>query len=177
MAGIAMFGAALGALCASFISVDVFRPLVLILVVLVGGYVLLHPQVGEVQSLRWTGRRHHVAAAAGGLGLGFYDGIFGAGTGTFLLFLLVGLLGYSFLQGSATARIVNLATNIGALAVFAAQGAPMWRVGLLMGACNVAGGWLGAHTAIRRGSRFVRAVFLVVVAALAVRLSYDIVHG
>jgi uncharacterized membrane protein YfcA len=177
MAGIAMVGAALGALCASFISVDVFRPLVLILVVLVGGYVLLHPQVGEVQSLRWTGRRHHVAAAAGGLGLGFYDGIFGAGTGTFLLFLLVGLLGYSFLQGSATARIVNLATNIGALAVFAAQGAPMWRVGLLMGACNVAGGWLGAHTAIRRGSRFVRAVFLVVVAALAVRLSYDIVHG
>jgi len=143
----------------------------------VGGYVLLHPQVGEVQSLRWTGRRHHVAAAAGGLGLGFYDGIFGAGTGTFLLFLLVGLLGYSFLQGSATARIVNLATNIGALAVFAAEGAPMWRVGLLMGACNVAGGWLGAHTAIRRGSRFVRAVFLVVVAALAVRLSYDIVHG
>ena len=177
MAGIAMVGAALGALCASFISVDVFRPLVLILVVLVGGYVLLHPQVGEVQSLRWTGRRHHVAAAAGGLGLGFYDGIFGAGTGTFLLFLLVGLLGYSFLQGSATARIVNLATNIGALAVFAAQGAPMWRVGLVMGACNVAGGWLGAHTAIRRGSRFVRAVFLVVVAALAVRLSYDIVHG
>lgn len=177
MAGIAMVGAALGALCASFISVDVFRPLVLILVVLVGGYVLLHPQVGEVQSLRWAGRRHHVAAAAGGLGLGFYDGIFGAGTGTFLLFLLVGLLGYSFLQGSATARIVNLATNIGALAVFAAQGAPMWRVGLLMGACNVAGGWLGAHTAIRRGSRFVRAVFLVVVAALAVRLSYDIVHG
>jgi uncharacterized protein len=177
MAGIAMVGAALGALCASFISVDVFRPLVLILVVLVGGYVLLHPQVGEVQSLRWTGRRHHVAAAAGGLGLGFYDGIFGAGTGTFLLFLLVGLLGYSFLQGSATARIVNLATNIGALAVFAAQGAPMWRVGLLMGACNVAGGWLGAHTAIRRGSRFVRAVFLLVVAALAVRLSYDIVHG
>jgi len=177
MAGIAMVGAALGALCASFISVDVFRPLVLILVVLVGGYVLLHPQVGEVQSLRWTGRRHHVAAAAGGLGLGFYDGIFGAGTGTFLLFLLVGLLGYSFLQGSATARIVNLATNIGALAVFAAQGAPMWRVGLVMGACNVAGGWLGAHTAIRRGSRFVRAVFLVVVAALAVRLSFDIVHG
>jgi len=93
MAGIAMVGAALGALCASSISVDVFRPLVLILVVLVGGYVLLHPQVGEVQSLRWTGRRHHVAAAAGGLGLGFYDGIFGAGTGTFLLFLLVGLRG------------------------------------------------------------------------------------
>jgi uncharacterized protein len=177
MAGIALVGAALGALCASLISVDVFRPLVLVLLVLVAAYVLLHPQVGEEQSLRWSGRRHHVAAAAGGLGLGFYDGIFGAGTGSFLLFLLVGLLGYSFLQGSATARIVNLATNIGALAIFAAQGAPLWRLGLLMGACNVAGSWLGAHTAIRRGSGFVRVVFLVVVTALAIRLSYDIVHG
>jgi uncharacterized membrane protein YfcA len=144
------------------------------LVVLVAAYVLLHPHVGEEQSLRWAGRRHHIAAAVGGLGLGFYDGIFGAGTGSFLVILLVGVLGYSFLQASAKARIVNLATNIGALAVFVAQGAPMWRLGLLMGACNVAGGWLGAHAAIRRGSGFVRAVFLLVVAVLAIRLSYDI---
>jgi uncharacterized protein len=177
MAGIALVGAALGALCASLISVDVFRPLVLVLVVLVGAYVLLHPHVGEEQSLRWHGRRHHVAAAAGGLGLGFYDGIFGPGTGSFLVILLVGLLGYSFLQASAKARIVNLATNLGALLIFAAQGAPLWRLGLLMGACNVAGSWLGAHTAIRRGSGFVRVVFLVVVAALALRLAYDIVRG
>ena len=177
MAGIALVGAALGALCASVISVDVFRPLVLVLVVVVGAYVLLHPGVGEEQSLRWEGRRHHIAAGAGGLGLGFYDGIFGPGTGSFLVILLVGLLGYSFLQASAKARIVNLATNLGALLIFAAQGAPLWRLGLLMGACNVAGSWLGAHTAIRRGSGFVRVVFLVVVAALAVRLAYDIVRG
>ena len=76
---------------------------------------------------------------------------------------LVGLLGYAFLPASATARIVNLATNLGALLVFIPQGAPLWRLGLAMGVCNVAGGWLGAHTAIRRGSRFVRVVFLVVV--------------
>jgi uncharacterized protein len=177
MAGIALVGAALGALCASVISVEVFRPLVLGLVVLVGGYVLVHPQIGEEEALRWAGRRHHVAAAAGGLGLGFYDGIFGAGTGSFLVILLVGVLGYSFLQASAQARIVNLATNIGALLIFAAQGAPLWRLGLLMGACNVAGSWLGAHAAIRRGSGFVRVVFLVVVAALAVRLAYDIARG
>jgi uncharacterized membrane protein YfcA len=177
MAAIALVGAALGALCASAISVDVFRPLVLVLVVLVGAYVLTHPHVGEQQSLRWHGRRHHVAAAAGGLGLGFYDGIFGPGTGSFLVILLVGLLGYSFLQASAKARIVNIATNLGALVIFASQGAPLWRLGLLMGACNVGGGWLGAHTAIRRGSGFVRVVFLVVVAALAIRLAYDIARG
>jgi uncharacterized membrane protein YfcA len=176
MAGIALVGAMLGALCASAISVEVFRPLVLVLVLLVAGYVLLHPRVGEQQSLRWQGRRHYLAAAAGGLGLGFYDGIFGAGTGSFLVFLFVSVLGYSFLQASAKARIVNLATNLGALFIFAVQGAPMWRLGLLMGVCNIAGSWLGAHSAIRRGSAFVRVVFLVVVAVLAVRLAYDIIR-
>jgi uncharacterized membrane protein YfcA len=174
MAGVALVGAALGALCASLLPAEVFRPLVLVLLVAVAAYVLRHPTVGEAQSLRWDGRKHHVAAAVGGLSIGFYDGIFGPGTGTFLVFLLVGLLGYSFLQASAKARIVNLATNLGALLVFIPQGAPLWATGLLMGACNVAGGWLGAHTAIRRGSRFVRVVFLVVVAGLVLRLAYDV---
>jgi uncharacterized membrane protein YfcA len=118
-----------------------------------------------------------VAAGLGGLGIGFYDGIFGPGTGVFLVILLVGLLGYSFVQASAKARIVNLATNLGALLVFIPQGAPLWRLGLLMGACNVAGGWLGAHTAITKGSRFVRIVLLVVVAGLVLRLGYDVVRG
>jgi uncharacterized protein len=174
MAGVAFVGAALGAACASLLPSDVFRPLVLVLLVVVATYVLRNPTVGDEQALRWSGRRHHVAAGTGGFGIGFYDGIFGPGTGTFLVFLLVSLLGYSFLQASAKARIVNLATNLGALVVFVPQGAPLWRVGLLMGAANVAGGWLGAHTAIRRGSRFVRVVFLVVVAGLVVRLAWDV---
>jgi uncharacterized membrane protein YfcA len=100
-----------------------------------------------------------------------------AGTGSFLVFLLVGMLGYSFLQASAKARIVNLGTNLGALLVFIPQGAPMWGLGLAMGACNMAGAWLGAHTAIRQGSRFVRGVFLTVVAALILKLGYDVLTG
>jgi uncharacterized membrane protein YfcA len=134
----------------------------------------MNPTVGDEHRLRWTGRTHHVAAGVGGASIGFYDGIFGPGTGTFLVFLLVSLLGYSFLQASAKARIVNLATNLGALLVFIPQCAPLWRLGLLMGAANVAGGWVGAHTAIRKGSRFVRAVFLVVVAGLVLRLGWDV---
>lgn len=177
MAGIALAGSAGGAALASVMPADVFRPIVLLLLVLVATYVLLRPNLGDVQDLRWSGHKHHLAAGFGGLSIGFYDGIFGPGTGTFLVFLLVGLLGYSFLQASAKARIVNLATNLGALLVFIPQGAPMWRIGLLMGACNIAGGWLGAHTAIRRGSGFVRVVFLVVVAALVLRLAYDVVWG
>ena len=109
--------------------------------------------------------------------IGFYDGIFGPGTGSFLVFVLVGMLGYGFLEASAIAKITNLATNVGALLVFVPHGAPLWQLGLLMAAANVAGGYTGARTASARGSGFVRAVFLCVVAVLIVRVGWDVVHG
>jgi uncharacterized protein len=177
MAAVALVGAVGGALCASVIPGDVFRPLVLVLLVAVGGFTIARPRMGLAEKLRFHGRRHHAVAAACGGAIGFYDGIFGPGTGAFLVVALVGLLGYAFLAASATARIVNLATNVGALLVFVPQGAPLWRLGLAMGACNVAGSWFGAHTAIRRGSGFVRVVFLVVVAGLVVKLAHDVLAG
>ena len=173
----AVVGSAAGAACASLLPQSVFRPLVLVLLVGVATYTVRRPALGAEQSLRWSGRRHYAAAVGAALGIGFYDGIFGPGTGSFLTFALVGLLGYSFLQASAKARMTNLATNAGALVVFFSQGAPLVRLGLTMGACNVAGAWLGAHTAITRGSRFVRVVFLTVVGALAVRLAYEVIAG
>lgn len=177
MAALALAGASGGALCAGLLPQRVFRPLVLVLVLAVAIYVLRRPDVGHVTALRLPGRRHLVAAAAIGVGLGFYDGIFGPGTGSFLVFALVGVLGYAFLEASAQARIVNVATNLGALIVFVPQGAPLWGPGLLMGAAAVAGGYLGARTAISRGNAFVRAVFLVVVGGLTLRLGYDIVFA
>ncbi|HVE98728.1 MAG TPA: TSUP family transporter [Mycobacteriales bacterium] len=170
----AVIGSAGGAACASLLPQSVFRPLVLVLLVAVAIYTVRRPALGAEQNLRWSGHRHYAAAVGAALGIGFYDGIFGPGTGSFLTFALVGLLGYSFLQASAKARMTNLATNAGALIVFFAQGAPMVRLGLTMGVCNVAGAWLGAHTAITRGSRFVRVVFLTVVGGLAIRLAYDV---
>ncbi len=174
MAAVAGVGAAAGAKCALLLPVTVFRPLVLVLSVLVAIYTVRRPTLGQVQALRWSGRRHYGAAMAAGAVIGFYDGIFGPGTGSFLVFTLVGLVGYSFLQASAKARIVNLCTNLGALLVFIPQGAPLWTLGAIMAACNVLGGWIGAHTAISKGNRFVRAVFLGVVALLVARLGYDI---
>lgn len=175
MAGVALAGSAGGAACASLLPESVFRPLVLVLLVLVGAYTLRRPALGEEQALRFSGGRHLAAALGAAAGIGFYDGIFGPGTGSFLVFALVALMGYSFVQASAKARIVNLATNLGALAVFVPQGAPLYGVGLAMAACNVLGGRLGASTAISRGSRFVRVVFLVVVGVLVVRLTFDVV--
>ncbi len=174
MAGWAFAGAAGGAACASLLPAAVFRPLVLVLLVAVAAWTVLRPDAGAVTALRFAGRRHHGTAAAIGASIGFYDGIFGPGTGSFLVIALVGVLGYAFLDASAKAKIVNAATNLGALVVFVPQGAPLWGLGLVMGAANVAGAYLGARTAVARGSRFVRVVFLVVVGALVVRLGWDV---
>ncbi len=174
MAGMAAAGAAAGALCASLVPAPVFRPLILLMLLGVAAYTVARPRLGDEQQLRHGHRAHHVLAGIVGAIIGFYDGLLGPGTGSFLVFALVGLLGYDFLQASAKARIVNLATNLGALAVFVPQGFALWGLGAAMGACSVAGGWLGARAAIARGSRFVRVIFLVVVGALILRLTYDV---
>lgn len=177
MAAVAGAGAAGGAACASLLPASVFEPVILVVLVAVAVYTIARPSLGAATALRWHDRRHHVAAGAVGLSIGFYDGILGPGTGSFLVIALVGLLGYAFLEASAKAKIVNLATNLGALAVFVPQGAPMFGLGVAMGAANVLGGYVGARTAVARGSRFVRVVFLVVVGALVLRLGYDVLGG
>ncbi len=177
MAGSAALGSAAGAACASLLTEALFRPLVLVLLILVGTYTFRRPALGDVQDLRFTGGRHVAAAIGAAVTIGFYDGIFGPGTGSFLVFALVVLMGYSFVQASAKAKIVNLATNLGALAIFVPQGSPLYGLGLAMAMCNMLGGHLGAAAAITRGSRFVRLVFLVVVAVLVVRLAVDVLRG
>jgi uncharacterized membrane protein YfcA len=177
MALTALAGAAAGAACATLLPQRVFRPLVLVLIIGVGAYTLRRPDLGRVHDPHPDQRRHRTVALVAGAGIGFYDGIFGPGTGSFLVFVLVGVLGYGFLEASALARITNFATNLGALLVFVPHGAPLWHLGLVMATANVAGGYLGARTAAARGSGFVRTVFLVVVAVLIVRLGWDVAHG
>jgi uncharacterized membrane protein YfcA len=167
---LAFVGSAGGALLATRIPKEAFDPIVLVALVLVGGYVLLKPRLGEATSLRFSGSQHLVAAMATGLAIGFYDGALGPGTGSFFVFTLVGLLGYSFLEASAKARLANWTTNLAALVVFIPAGAVLWKVGLVLGACNLLGGYLGARVAISRGAGFVRVFFMVVVAGFVVRI-------
>jgi uncharacterized membrane protein YfcA len=171
---LAFAGALLGALLASRIPKDAFGPIVLVVLVAVGAYVLFKPDVGELTRLRFSGHRHTGTAMAVGFVIGVYDGALGPGTGSFFVFSLVGLLGYSFLEASAKARMANWATNLAALCVFVPQGAVLWKVGLLMGAANLVGGYLGARTAVARGARFVRVFFMVVVAAFIVRIGGEV---
>jgi uncharacterized protein len=171
---LAFVGSILGALAASLIPASAFDPIVLVVLIVVGAYVLLKPRLGEETVLRFAGRRHTAAATVTGFAIGFYDGALGPGTGSFFVFTLVGLLGYSFLEASAKARLANWATNLGALCVFVPQGAVLWKVGLVMGVCNLVGGYVGARTAVSRGSRFVRVFFMVVVSAFIVRIGGEV---
>jgi len=174
MALIAFLGAVGGALIGVHIPKEAFNPIILVMLVVVGAYTVFRPSLGSVTALRFTGVRHTATAMLVGFVIGVYDGALGPGTGSFLVFALVGLLGYAFLQASAKAKITNFATNLGALAVFIPGGHVMWRVGLVMAVANIAGGYAGARTAVARGSTFVRVVFILVLVAFIVRIGGDV---
>lgn len=170
----AFAGSVGGAFVASLIPRSAFDPIILVVLVLVGAYVVLKPDLGAVTALRFAGGRHTRAAMLAGAVVGFYDGALGPGTGSFFVFSLVGLLGYNFLEASAKARMANWATNVAALCVFVPQGAVMWEVGLVMGAANLVGGYVGARLAVARGAKFVRVFFMLVVGAFIVTIGSDV---
>lgn len=174
MAVAAFVGSGIGAFLAKVAGSGVLRPAVLLALVAVWLYTLRRPGLGETEALRLTPRRQAGVAVAGGAAIGLYDGFVGPGTGTFLVFLLVGAVGLSFLHASATAKAVNTMTNLAALLLFGSTGHVLWKLGIAMAVCNIAGAQLGAHVAMRRGSAWVRRVFLIVVAALIVRLALDV---
>lgn len=175
-ASAAFLASAAGARTAAGVDEQTLRVLVLVLSVAVAGYTVGTKRLGEVERLRFRRRSGHLAAAVGiGSAIGFYDGVFGPGTGSFLVFALVGVLGLDFLHASASAKVINTATNAAALVYFGLTGSVLWAYGLPMAVANVAGSVLGARLAVRLGNRFVRGVFLVVLTGLITRLAVDLV--
>jgi uncharacterized protein len=169
----AFLAALMGATLASRVSPAVFRPLVPLMLGAVLVYVLRHRDLGSrhepLTVAGWT-----LAASVGGIGLiGFYDGFFGPGTGSFLMLLFIRVYGFDFLHASAAARAVNVATNGGALLLFALQGKVHWQFGLALGISNALGSILGTHTAIKHGSKFVRGIYIAVVLGLIAKTGYD----
>jgi uncharacterized membrane protein YfcA len=174
MAVSAFLGSAAGALLATSVDGDVLKPVVLVALVLVLIHTIRTPSLGEVERLRLRAGSQRAVALLGGAGIGFYDGLVGPGTGSFLVFLLVGAVGLSFLHASATAKVVNTMTNLSALLLFAAGGHVLWLLGGAMAVANLLGSQLGTRLALRRGSAWVRRVFVVVVSALVLRLAWDV---
>ncbi|GAA1048402.1 sulfite exporter TauE/SafE family protein [Arthrobacter russicus] len=174
MALIALAGSFGGALLAANLPQSVFKPIIVVALIAVAVFTAVKPNVGELTALRHSGRRHYLVACLIGAVIGFYDGLIGPGTGSFLIIALVTAMGYAFLEASAKAKIVNLATNAGALLFFLPHGSLLWGVGLVLGLSNMAGGYLGARMAVAKGSKFIRLVFLAVVAVLIVKLGWDV---
>jgi uncharacterized membrane protein YfcA len=173
-AALAVCCAAGGALCAAAISSDVLKPVIMVVLLAVAALVVLKPDLGRAPRLVLrTRRRTALAIVVPGVAIAFYDGLVGPGTGTFLVIAFTALLGLDFVDASATSKIINAGTNLGALAVFAAQGHVLWAIGLGMAVCNAAGAQLGARMAISRGTGFVRVVLLCVVAALVLKMGYE----
>jgi len=166
----ALFGSAGGAMLASKIPTSSMRPMVLVLLIIVAVYTWYKPDLGKFENLRHLPKRRVQIAALAGVIIGFYDGIFGPGTGSFLMLILVASLGYAFITASAIAKVVNVATNVGAILVFGINGAVIWQIGIIMGVANISGAVVGARLAIKGGSTLVRKVFLIVTVALIVKV-------
>lgn len=166
----AFLGSAGGAVLASKIPTSSMRPMVLVLLIIVAVYTWFKPDLGKFENLRHLPKRRVQIAAIAGVVIGFYDGIFGPGTGSFLMLILVASLGYAFITASAIAKVVNVATNVGAIMVFGINGAVLWQIGIILGIANITGAVIGARLAIKGGSTLVRKVFLLVTVALIVKV-------
>lgn len=171
----ALAGSMGGAFFAAGMSTEVLKPVIMVVLLGVAAFVILKPAFGQAPPSSGPASRRRMLAAIGlaGLGIGFYDGLIGPGTGTFLVLALTAVLHLDLVTASATAKIVNCCTNGGALAMFAWQGTVLWQLAGLMAVFNLAGGMFGARTALKKGSGFVRIVLLTVVFALVANLAYE----
>lgn len=166
-----LLGAAGGAWAVQRVNPGLLRPAIPILLALIALALLLKPELGRIAR---PARMEFLPFSIGfGLLLGFYDGFFGPGTGTFWMMACLLVMGRDLLGATAHTKVMNLASNLASLSVFLATGQVRFAIGLSMAAGQLAGGWLGAHTAVRGGARVIRPLFLGVVIALAAKLSWD----
>src|SRR6185369_15414948 len=169
----ALVGAWLGAALVAWMPREAMRPLVVVMMLAVAIYTFLRKNLGHQETHEprpgdvWRG-------ALFGLVIGLYDGFFGPGTGSFLIFGFVRVFGMDFVRASASAKVINLATNFSAIAFFASHGPILWTVGLTMAACNLAGAYLGTHLALKHGAGFIRKAFLGVVVILIAKQLLDL---
>jgi uncharacterized membrane protein YfcA len=167
---VASFG---GAWLVTVISPEFLRRALPGVLLAVLAYTLVKKEMGRTHTPRFTGTSEAVLASCIGAVIGFYDGFFGPGTGSFLVFLFVRLMGYDFMSASASAKLINTGTNVAALILFVSKGHIWWHYVLAMALANVTGSLLGTHLALKHGTGFVRGMFILVVSALILKTSYD----
>lgn len=164
-----------GAATVSLIPRGVLRPLVLVLIVVMAIYVFWKKDFGKLQRALRIGTRERVLAVLIGGAIGFYDGVFGPGTGSFLIFLFIRFFAFDFLQASAAAKFVNIATNVAALIYFVPTGNVLYLIAIPMAVFNMLGAVTGTWVAVKRGTGFIRGLFLTLLLILILKLAYDMV--
>jgi hypothetical protein len=169
----ALVGGLFGAWLVTLFSTQWLRHLLPVMLLVTLAYTLLRPDLGRVHAPIHAGRHEAARAAAIAGGLGLYDGFFGPGTGSFLIFLFVRVLGSDFLHAAACAKILNATTHLAALVTFASCGHVWWQLAMPMAVANVVGSMLGSRMALRHGSGFIRVVFAMVVGVLILKTGYD----
>ncbi|WP_343524843.1 TSUP family transporter [Pedobacter sp.] len=170
----AFFAALLGAHLVSRIDNSVIKPLILLVLILVALYTYFNKQFGIHQEKTHSLVKQVLLAALFGLSIGFYDGLIGPGTGSFLILVFIAVLGFDFIGASAHAKIVNLATNLAAIIYFSSTGHILFQYALPMALFNLGGAFFGSKLALLKGNKFVRVFFLIVVFGTILRFAYDI---
>ena len=170
----AFISAFVGAACVSMVPTHILRPMVLVMLVVIAIYTFIKKQFGQVHVDQRITPKLLIFAAIGSLVIGFYDGIFGPGTGSFFIFFFIRFLQVDFLHASALSKIGNFMTNLAALSFFIPTGHVMFQLGLLMASANIVGSLLGVRLALKYGSGFIRILFLILVSILICRLAYQI---
>ena len=168
-----LLGSLFGAWVVTQVDPSLFRKALPVMLAVLLIYTLAKKDMGRSHVPRYTGALEAWISAAIGLTIGFYDGFFGPGTGSFLVFAYVRLMGYDFLNASASAKLINVATNFSALMLFAFQGHVWWHLALAMAVSNIIGSLIGTRLALKHGAGFVRQVFILVVLALICKTAYD----
>ena len=163
-----------GAKAVSIINVNILRPVVLIILILILIYTIVKKDLGSVQTKTLSLKKQLITGSVIGAVVGFYDGFFGPGTGSFFVLGFVVLLGFEFVVASAYSKIINCLTNISALTVFVKQGNYLLELGIIMAFFNILGNIIGSNIALRKGNGFVRIIFIVIVSLMVLRYTYDI---
>jgi uncharacterized protein len=166
-------GGFLGAWVVTMVSPDGLRKVLPFVLLVVLMYTLAKKEFGHTHEPGHTALTERWLIGAIGLVVGFYDGFFGPGCGSFFIFLLVRWLGYDFLTASSNAKVLNTATNLAALILFALKGHVWWHTALPMALANMMGSVAGAHMSLKHGTHFVRITFIVVVSLLILKTAWD----
>ena len=163
----------LGAAAVAWLPRELLRPLILLLLLFAAGYTLWHKDLGRIHRPAHSGRRELLWATLLGALIGFYDGFFGPGTGSFLIVLVVRFFGFDFLHASAASKVINVSTNLASIGFFIPHGYFLPLAAVIMASANITGSFIGTQLALRHGSGFVRRFFLVVVCALIAKFAWD----